>query len=135
MHNLCCLKKLFVLTERKIKTQWNISGRLTCIDFTLGEFRSHLLGKWLSNPLVFLKFNLFWKFCLVTLDTRRRIAFFLNIFHFTTHCKIHRIRRTAYRAVRPSYTLLLLSTSLKFVNEGQQSAPYVNNGFCNGTFF
>ena len=41
----------------------------------------------------------------MTLDSRRRIALFLYTFHFKSHCKIHRIRRTAYPAVLPSHTL------------------------------
>ena len=48
----------------------------------------------------------------MTLDSRRRIALFLYTFHFKSHFKIHRIRRTAYPAVLPSHTL----SSLRFVN-------------------
>ena len=40
----------------------------------------------------------------MTLDSRRRIALFLYTFHFKSHCKIHRIRGTAYPAVLPSHT-------------------------------
>ena len=41
----------------------------------------------------------------MTLDSRRRIALFLYTFHLKSHCKIHRIRRTAYPAALPSHTM------------------------------
>ena len=37
-----------------------------------------------------------------------------NTFHFKSHCKIHRIRRTAYPAVLPSHTIYLKVSRILF---------------------
>ena len=105
------------IVKEDIREQTNTTTRIQCHEIKL--MKPCMLGR---NISIIFKFNLFWKFHLVTLDSRRRIALFLYIFHDNTHCKIHRIRRTAYPAVLPSYTQRIVRCLKKLKTKKNQSS-------------
>ena len=57
------------------------------------------------STVQFSLYSFFFKFSLIKLDSRRRVALFLTIFRTITYAKIHRVRRTVYRMFLSSYTI------------------------------